>query len=122
MAQVIEITDDKHGGIFPLCTRWAFSDMLKLSEATMSTLVQKDSKNRVSLGADVGDTHFLREVDERGRIIFTPQVLIPKDEFEEKIITLTDPDRDKFVTALLTTPVRNEAFKKAKNEFNKKYK
>lgn len=88
----------------------------------MSTLVQKDSKNRVSIGADVGDTHFLREVDERGRIIFTPQVLIPKDEFEEKIITLTDPDRDKFVTALLTTPVRNEAFQKAKNEFNKKYK
>jgi hypothetical protein len=101
---------------------WAFSDILKLSEATMSTLVQKDSKNRVSIGTDVGDTHFLRDVDERGRIIFTPQVLIPKDEFEEKIITLTDPDRDKFVAALLTTPVRNEAFQKAKNEFNKKYK
>jgi len=122
MTQVHEITDDKYGGIIPLCTKWGFFDILKLSEATMSTLVQKDSKNRVSIGADVGDTHFLREVDERGRIIFTPQVLIPKDEFEEKIITLTDPDRDKFVTALLTTPVRNEAFQKAKNEFNKKYK
>ena len=88
----------------------------------MSTVVQKDSKNRVSIGTDVDGTHFTREVDERGRIIFTPQVLMAKDEYEEKIINLADLDRDRFINALLTKPIRNEAFQKAKNEFNKKYK
>jgi hypothetical protein len=88
----------------------------------MSTVVQKDSKNRVSIGTDVEGTHFTREVDERGRIIFTPQVFMAKDEYEEKIINLADHDRDKFMNALLTKPIRNEAFQKAKREFNKKYK
>ena len=86
------------------------------------SLVQKDSKNRVSLGADVDATYFMKEVDERGRIILTPQVLVDKDEYEEKIISLSDVDRERFVTALMAKPVRNEAFTKAKDEFIKKHK
>lgn len=90
-------------------------------EAYMS-LVQKDSKNRVVIGAEVSATYFTKEIDERGRIILTPQVMVPKDEYEEKIIALADVDRDRFVEALMARPVHNEAFKKAKEEFNKKYK
>lgn len=86
------------------------------------SLVQKDSKNRVVIGTEVSATYFTKEIDERGRIILTPQVIVPKDEYEEKIITLADVDRDRFVEALMAKPVRNEAFKKAKEEFNKKYK
>ncbi|MDD4976912.1 MAG: hypothetical protein PHY93_21345 [Bacteriovorax sp.] len=88
----------------------------------MSMLVQKDSKNRVSIGTDTDVTYFTRELDERGRIIFTPQVVVPKDEYEEKIISLADVDRDRFITALSAQPVRNEAFNRAQDEFNKKYK
>jgi len=85
-------------------------------------LVQKDSKNRISIGTDTDVTYFTREVDERGRIIFTPQVVIPKDEYEDKIISLADADRDRFITALSAQSIRNEALSKAKDEFNKKYK
>jgi hypothetical protein len=88
----------------------------------MGTLVQKDSKNRLPVGTEVEGTYFIREVDERGRIIFTPQVLVPKDEYEEKIITLNDHERDVFVQSLLADSTRNAAFKKAKDEFRKKYK
>ncbi len=88
----------------------------------MSMLVQKDSKNRVSIGTDTDVSYFTREVDERGRIIFTPQVVMPKDEYEEKIISLADADRDRFIAALSMQPERNEAFNKAQDEFNKKYK
>jgi hypothetical protein len=89
----------------------------------MGMLVQKDSKNRVSIGTDTDVSYFTREVDERGRIIFTPQVVMPKDEYDEKIISLADVDRDRFVTALLSAqPIRNEALRKATDEFNKKYK
>ncbi len=87
----------------------------------MGALVQKDSKNRLPAGSEVKETHFLREIDERGRIIFTPQVLIAKDEYEEKIITLNDQQRDLFIQSLLSTPTRNSAFKKAKNDFKRKY-
>jgi hypothetical protein len=85
-------------------------------------LVQKDSKNRIAIGSEVSATYFMKEIDERGRIILTPQVVVPKEEYEEKIISLADIDRDRFVEALTNKPVRNEAFKKAKDEFNKKYK
>lgn len=78
----------------------------------MGALVQKDSKNRLPAGTEVEGTYFLREVDERGRIIFTPQVLVPKDEYEDKIITLNDHERDIFVQSLLTAPVRNSALGK----------
>lgn len=88
----------------------------------MGTLVHKDSKNRLPVGTEVEGTYFLREIDDRGRIIFTPQILVPKDEYEEKIITLNDQERDVFVQSLLATPVRNSAFEKARDEFNKKYK
>lgn len=88
----------------------------------MGALVQKDSKNRLPVGREVEGTYFMREVDERGRIIFTPLVMVPKDEFEERLITLNDEERDRFVTSLMSAPKRNEAFKKAKAEFNKKYK
>jgi hypothetical protein len=88
----------------------------------MGALVHKDSKNRLPVGTEVEGTYFLREVDERGRIIFTPQVLVPKDEYEEKMITLSDQERDSFVQSLLATPVRNTAFKKAKADFKKKHK
>lgn len=88
----------------------------------MGSLVQKDSKNRLPVGPEVEGTYFLREVDERGRVIFTPQVLMAKDEYEEKIIKLNDADRDHFVESLLSTPQRNTAYKKAKEEFKKKYK
>ena len=83
----------------------------------MGALVQKDSKNRLPVGPEVDGTYFLREVDERGRIIFTPQVLVPKDEYEDRIITLGDSERDRFVECLLLAPKRNAAFKKAKDEF-----
>ncbi|MAZ46929.1 MAG: hypothetical protein CME65_00105 [Halobacteriovoraceae bacterium] len=88
----------------------------------MSTLVQKDSKNRLPAGPESDGSHFTREIDDRGRIIFTPQVLIDKDEYESKIITLLDSERDLFVESLLKTPVRNDAFKNAKTKFQKKYK
>ena len=88
----------------------------------MGSLVQKDSKNRLPVGPEVEGTYFLREVDERGRVIFTPQVLMAKDEYEDKIIRLNDAERDRFTEALLSTPQRNAAYKKAKEEFNKKYK
>jgi hypothetical protein len=83
-------------------------------------LVQKDSKNRVSLGTAIDAELFSREVDERGRIIFTPQVTAPKDIYDSTI-KLDNDARDRFVTALLATPVRNEAFKRAEEKFNKKY-
>jgi hypothetical protein len=88
----------------------------------MKALVQKDSKNRLPAGTEIEGTYFVREVDDRGRIIFTPQVLVPKDEYEEKIITLSDHDRNRFVECLLNPPKRNQAFKKAKEQFNKKHK
>lgn len=88
----------------------------------MGALVHKDNKNRLPAGTEVEGTYFLREIDDRGRIIFTPQVLVPKDEYEEKLITLNDQERDLFVQSLLAAPVRNSTFKKAKSEFNKKYK
>ena len=88
----------------------------------MGSLVQKDNKNRLPAGSETAGTYYLREVDERGRIIFTPQVVMAKDEFEERLIVLSDEERDRFVTSLLSAPKRNAAFKKAKDEFNKKYK
>jgi hypothetical protein len=88
----------------------------------MASLVQKDSKNRLPVGTEVEGTYFLREVDERGRVIFTPQVLVPKDEYEERLVTLNDTDRDRFVESLLSIPVKNSAYKKAKDEFKKKHK
>lgn len=90
----------------------------------MSNVVQKDSRNRVSLGSDSQDTHFTREIDAKGRIIFTPCVLVPKDEYEEyqEHIVLNDAQRDNFVAALLNKPARNDAFKKAQTAFRKKYK
>lgn len=88
----------------------------------MKALVQKDSKNRLPAGTETEGTYYVREVDDRGRIIFTPQVLIPKDEYEDKIITLNDQDRNRFVESLLAAPKRNTAFKKAQEQFNKKYK
>ncbi len=88
----------------------------------MSVLVNKDSKNRLPAGPEVEGTYFLREIDERGRIIFTPQILVPKNEYEEKIITLNDQERDVFVQSLLAAPDRNSAFKKARSEFKKKHK
>lgn len=88
----------------------------------MGSLVQKDNKNRLPAGPESTGTLYLREIDERGRIIFTPQVVMAKDEFEERLIVLSDEERDRFVTSLLSAPKRNEAFKKAKDEFNKKYK
>lgn len=84
-------------------------------------LIQKDSKNRVSLGSAVNADLFSREVDDRGRIIFTPQVAVPKDIYDSTIL-LDNATRDKFVNALLSTPIRNEAFQKAEEKFNKKYK
>lgn len=84
-------------------------------------LVQKDSKNRVSLGPSVDAELFSREIDERGRIIFTPQVVVAKDVYDSSI-KLDNEARDKFVAALLATPMRNEAFRKAEAKFNKKYK
>jgi hypothetical protein len=87
-----------------------------------SNLVQKDNKNRVQLGTDVKDSHFIREVDERGRIIFTPQVLVPKDEYQERLFVLDDAQRDMFVSLLLDRPSRNEAFRKAQTSFRKRYK
>ncbi|OFZ25202.1 MAG: hypothetical protein A2381_12235 [Bdellovibrionales bacterium RIFOXYB1_FULL_37_110] len=89
----------------------------------MSSVVQKDSRNRVSLGSDVRDTHFTREVDSEGRIIFTPCVLVPKNEYEEyqEHIVLNDKQRDNFVAALLNKPARNKAFTKAQAAFKKKY-
>ena len=88
----------------------------------MSTLVQKDSKNRLPAGPECDGVYYSREIDERGRIIFTPQVLIDKDEYESKIITLLDKDRDLFIESLLNVPAKNDAFKKAKAKFKKKYK
>lgn len=90
----------------------------------MSNIVQKDSRNRVSLGSDVQDTHFTRDIDPEGRIIFTPCVLVPKNEYEEyrEHIVLNDSDRDNFIAALLNRPARNTAFAKAKKAFQKKYK
>jgi hypothetical protein len=88
----------------------------------MGSLVQKDKKNRLPVGPEVEGTYFLREIDERGRVIFTPQVLVPKDEYDNKLITLSNSERDRFVESLLATPKRNAAFKKAKDEFNKKHK
>jgi hypothetical protein len=87
-----------------------------------SNLVQKDKKNRVQLGTEVKDSHFIREVDERGRIIFTPQVLVPKDEYQERLFVLDDAQRDMFVSLLLDRPSRNEAFRKAQTSFRKRYK
>jgi hypothetical protein len=84
-------------------------------------LIQKDSKNRVSLGVGIDADLFSREVDERGRIIFTPQVTMAKDVYDSTI-KLDNAARDRFVNALLSTPVRNEAFQKAEAKFNKKYK
>lgn len=83
-------------------------------------IVQKDNKNRVQLGTEVKDTHFIREIDERGRIIFTPQVFIPKDEYQEKVLVLDDAQRDIFVSLLLDKPSRNEAFRKAQASFRKR--
>jgi hypothetical protein len=88
----------------------------------MGSLVQKDRKNRLPVGTEVEGTYFLREVDERGRVIFTPQVLVPRDEYEDKLITLNDSERDRFVESLLSAPKRNATYKRAKDEFNKKYK
>ncbi|GEM_PF-3359077 len=88
----------------------------------MGALVQKDKKNRLPVGPEVEGTYFLREVDERGRVIFTPQVLVPKDEFEERLVMLNDTERDRFVESLLSAPQRNVAYKKAKDDFNRKYK
>jgi hypothetical protein len=88
----------------------------------MGALVQKDKKNRLPVGPDVEGVYFIREVDERGRVIFTPQVLVAKDEFEERLITLNDTERDRFVESLLSVPQRNVAYKKAKDDFNRKYK
>jgi hypothetical protein len=87
-----------------------------------SNLVQKDNKNRVQLGTEVKDSHFIREIDERGRIIFTPQVLVPKDEYQERLFVLDDAQRDMFVNLLLDRPSRNEAFRKAQTSFRKRYK
>ncbi len=88
----------------------------------MATLVQKDSKNRVHLGSEIESTHFTREIDDRGRIILTPQVLVSQDEYEEKFIVLSDEQREVFVQAMLSPPARSAAFNKAQNEFRKKYK
>ena len=55
-------------------------------------------------------------------MIFTPQVLVAKDEFEERLITLNDAERDRFVESLLSAPQRNAAYKNAKANFDKKYK
>jgi hypothetical protein len=88
----------------------------------MGALVQKDKKNRLPAGSEVEGTYFIREVDERGRVIFTPQVLMAKDEFEERLITLNNAERDRFVESLLSAPQRNAAYKKAKADFKKKYK
>ena len=85
-------------------------------------IVQKDNKNRVQLGTEVKDSHFIREIDERGRIIFTPQVLVPKDEYQERLVVLDDAQRDMFVGLLLDRPSRNEAFRKAQTSFRKRYK
>jgi hypothetical protein len=109
----VGISHFDHGGGYVL--RWVIGGF-------MSMLVQKDKKNRVSIGTDTDVSYFIREVDERGRIIFTPQVVMPKDEYEEKIISLADVDRDRFIAALSMQPVRNEAFNRAQAEFNKKYK
>ena len=87
-----------------------------------SNLVQKDNKNRVQLGTEIKDSHFIREVDERGRIIFTPQVLVPKDEYQERLFVFDDAQRDMFVSLLLDRPVRNEAFRKAQTSFRRRYK
>lgn len=90
----------------------------------MSNVVQKDSRNRVSLGSDIQDTHFTREIDSDGRIIFTPCVLVPKNEYEEyqEHIVLNDNDRDNFIAALRNKPARNATFTKAQKAFRKKYK
>lgn len=85
-------------------------------------IVHKDNKNRVQLGPEVKDTHFTREIDERGRIIFTPQMLIPKDDYQERLLVLDDAQRDVFVGLLLDSPARNEAFRKAQTSFRKRYK
>lgn len=88
----------------------------------MGALVQKDKKNRLPAGPEAEGTYYTREIDEQGRIIYTPQVMVPKSDFEERLITLTDSERDLFVESLMATPVRNAAFKKAQADFKKKYK
>lgn len=87
-----------------------------------TNLVQKDTKNRLPAGSDSDSTYYTREIDERGRIIFTPQVVVSKEVYDESLIVLNDDERDRFVTALMSPPVRNSAFTNAKAEFNKKYK
>jgi hypothetical protein len=85
-------------------------------------IVQKDSKNRLPAGTLAKDTLYSREVDERGRIIFTPQIVMPREEYEEKVLTLNNEDRDRFINSLMNPPKRNQAFKKAKEQFIKKHK
>jgi hypothetical protein len=76
-------------------------------------IVTKDSKNRVSLGTNVAAEHFTREIDSRGRIIFTPQVLVSQDVYEHSVLKLSDDDRNRFVSALIEKPKRNAALTKA---------
>ncbi|MBO9665486.1 MAG: DUF1778 domain-containing protein [Bdellovibrio sp.] len=83
-------------------------------------LVTKDSKNRVSLG-NVSAEHFIREIDERGRIIFTPQVMVDMDVYENSVIKLNDADRDRFIAALTSPPKRNAALTKALHKHDKKH-
>ena len=115
------------------CTsdRWDMPTLTKVGDGAsirsrkefpMGALVQKDKKNRLPVGPEVEGTYFIREVDERGRVVFTPQVLVAKDEFEERLITLNDAERDRFVESLLSAPQRNAAYKNAKANFDKKYK
>ncbi len=86
------------------------------------SIVAKDSKNRVSLGPKVSSDHFIREVDERGRIIFTPQVLVDKEVYDVSILKLSDEDRSRFVEALLQEPQRNSALTNALHRHDKKNK
>jgi len=83
-------------------------------------LVSRDNKNRVSLGSAVNAEHFKREIDERGRIIFTPQVLIEQEVYENSVLKLADEDRNRFIEALLQPPVRNAALTKALKRHDKK--
>lgn len=85
-------------------------------------LVTKDSKNRVSLGSNTNADHFIREVDEHGRIIFTPQVLVSQEIYENSVLKLSDNDRNHFIEALLNEkPKRNTALTKALNRHDNKF-
>ncbi len=85
-------------------------------------IVTKDNKNRVSLGPNVTSELFIREVDQLGRIIFTPQVLVNQEVYENSILKLTDEDRNRFIEALSEKPKRNAALNKALQRHDKKLK